>query len=113
MAKIWSPQGIIRGTFGNLTYLYYDGMNVVRGKIITMKDALTSKQLFSRARYCNTLKMYQTVKTDLSRCFEKAKDTDNSRNRFFSFNTQHIHLFTKILFVVLKCRIPLRLCNNC
>lgn len=98
MAKIYSPQGIIRGTFGNLTYLYYNGMNVVRGKIITTKDALTSKQLFSRARYCNTLKMYQTIKTNLSRCFEKAKETDNSRNRFFSFNTANARPYTKDMF---------------
>ena len=75
MAKIYSPQGIIRGTYGNLTYVYYDGMNIVRGRKLTNNDPLTSKQLFSRARYCSTLKMYQTLKNFLTNCFEKAIET--------------------------------------
>lgn len=98
MAKIYSPQGIIRGTYGNLTYVYYDGMNIVRTRKLVGNDPLTSKQLFSRARYCSTLKMYQTLKPFLSNCFEKSKDTDNKRNSFFKFNNGIALPYNKELF---------------
>lgn len=98
MAKIYSPQGIIRGTYGNLTYVYYDGMNIVRTRKLINNDPLTSKQLFSRARYCSTLKMYQTLKNFLSNCFEKSKETDNKRNSFFKFNNSSALPYNKELF---------------
>lgn len=98
MAKIYSPQGIIRGTYGNLTYVYYDGMNIVRTRKLTNNDPLTSKQLFSRARYCSTLKMYQTLKNFLTNCFEKTKETDNKRNSFFKLNNGSALPYNKELF---------------
>lgn len=98
MAKIYSPQGIIRGTYGNLTYVYYDGMNIVRTRKLTNNDPLTSKQLFSRARYCSTLKMYQTLKNFLTNCFEKTKETDNKRNSFFKLNNGNALPYNKELF---------------
>lgn len=98
MAKIYSPQGIIRGTYGNLTYVYYDGMNIVRTRKLVNNDPLTSKQLFSRARYCATLKMYQTLKNFLTNCFEKSKETDNKRNSFFKFNNSSALPYNKELF---------------
>lgn len=86
MAKFHGLEGIKRGTIGNITFYYCNGQNLARQRIIYKHDALTDTQLYARGRYCNNLKCYQLLKSSLTHCFEKAKVTDNSKNRFYSFN---------------------------
>lgn len=86
MAKVYSIDGIKRGTIGNITYYYYNGQNLARRRIIYKRDALTDVQLYARGRYCSTLKAYQLLKDSLGHCFEKAKESDNDKNRFYSYN---------------------------
>ena len=78
--------GPMKNSMGNFTVYSYHGMNIVRSKAFTIKDAKSEKQLAMRARMTVLASTYRALSRTIRLGFPECCEEKSPQNMFVSVN---------------------------
>lgn len=85
----------ISGSVGNLVFYQRNGINYVRTKPSSHKDAKTDKQLIARGRFAGSNRFYDMIKVDIFRQVWKMAAKGTGKNAKNLFTQHNIYAFGK------------------
>lgn len=85
----------ISGTVSNLVFYQRNGVNYVRSKPASFRDAKTEKQLSARGRFAGCNRFYDKIKTDIFRLVWKIAANGTGKNAKNIFTQHNIYAFGK------------------